>query len=336
MSKSILITGGAGFIGSHMARQLHDQGYKVVVYDNLGRGNADAALDCELVVGDIADSAQLTPVFEQHQFDAVMHFAAYAYVGESVDHPDMYYRNNVFGTINLIDTMRQFDVNKLVFSSTCATYGIPQALPITEATPQNPINPYGQSKLMVEKILKDYGHAYGFRSIALRYFNAAGCAEDGSLGERHDPETHLLPLILFEALRIQAGGNPADSKLRVFGSDFDTRDGTCIRDYIHVNDLCSAHTAAFERMSEHPELGAEQFNLGTNKGYTVLEVIDACRAITGVDIQYKMVDRRDGDPPELVADASAAMSKLNWTPAFPEIEQSLQHAWDWFSKHPPS
>jgi len=223
-----------------------------------------------------------------------------------------------------------------VFSSTCATYGVPESLPITEATAQNPINPYGQSKLMVEQILKDYGHAYNFRSVALRYFNAAGCAADGSLGERHDPETHLLPLILFEALRVKAGGDPKDTALRVFGSDFDTRDGTCIRDYIHVNDLCSAHTAAFNRMLETPEMGAEQFNLGVNKGYTVIEVIEACKKITGVDIQYHLSDRRDGDPPELVANASAAMEQLKWQPAFADIELSLQHAWDWFSKHPPA
>ncbi len=336
MSKTIVVTGGAGYIGSHMARLLSADGHKVIVFDNLGRGNADAALDTELVVGDISNTEQLAPVFQNNKVDAVMHFAAFAYVGESVHEPDIYYRNNVSGTLNLIDTMRSFNVNRLVFSSTCATYGVPESLPITEATAQNPINPYGQSKLMVEQILKDYGYAYNFRSIALRYFNAAGCAEDGSLGERHDPETHLLPLILFEALRVQAGGDPKDTALRVFGSDFDTRDGTCVRDYIHVNDLCSAHTAAFNRMLDTPELGAEQFNLGVNKGYTVLEVIEACRKITGVDIQYQLVDRRDGDPPELVADASAAMETLKWKPAFADIEHSLQHAWDWFSKHPPA
>ncbi len=335
MSKNILVTGGAGYIGSNMARLLKRQGHNVVIYDNLGRGNADAAMDIPLIEGDISDRNTLAPALEKHNFDAVMHFAAFAYVGESVTAPDIYYRNNVCGTLNLIDTMREFNVNRLVFSSTCATYGEPKSLPITEATEQNPINPYGQSKLMVEQILKDYAQAYDFRSIALRYFNAAGSAEDGSLGERHDPETHLLPLILFEALRIQAGGDPKDTNLKVFGSDFDTRDGTCIRDYIHVNDLCSAHTAALERMIAVPDKGAEQFNLGVNKGYTVLEVIDACRKITGVDIQYNLVDRREGDPPELVADASQAMQKLKWTPSYPDIEQSLQHAWDWFSKHPP-
>ena len=319
-----------------MAKQLKEGGHKVIVFDNLSRGNQDATLDAELVVGNLNNPEQLAPVFENHKIDAVLHFAAYAYVGESVHHPDMYYRNNVGGTLNLIDTMSNYNVKRLVFSSTCATYGVPASLPITESTAQNPINPYGQSKLMVEQILKDYGHAYNFRSIALRYFNAAGCSDDVSLGERHDPETHLLPLILFEALRVKAGGDPKDTALRVFGSDFDTRDGTCIRDYIHVNDLCSAHTAAFNRMIDTPELGAEQFNLGVNKGYTVLEVIEACKKITGVDIQYHLSDRRDGDPPELIADASAAMQQLQWKPVFADIEHSLQHAWNWFSKHPPA
>ena len=188
---------------------------------------------------------------------------------------------------------------------------------------------------MVEQMLKDYGVAYGLRSIALRYFNAAGASEDASIGERHDPETHLLPLILFEALRVKAGGDPADTTLKVFGDDFDTRDGTCIRDYIHVNDLCSAHIKAFERMSAQPQLGAEQFNLGVNRGYTVLEVIDACSKVTGVELQYKKIARRAGDPPELVADASLAMRQLQWEPVHADITDSIQHAWNWFVANPP-
>ncbi len=336
MSKSILVTGGAGFIGSHMVRMLDQRGFDVVVYDNLERGNADAVTAGKLVEGDLHDSERLDAVFREHDIQAVMHFAALAYVGESVHEPALYYRNNVSGTQSLLDSMRHNKVNKLVFSSTCATYGEPAILPITEDTPQNPINPYGQSKLMVEQILKDYAQAYGLRSIALRYFNAAGCAEDGSIGERHDPETHLLPLILFEALRVQAGGDPAETNLMVFGSDFDTRDGTCIRDYIHVNDLCSAHIAAFERMQKTPESGAEQFNLGVNRGYTVLEVIEACRQVTGVDFRYNTVARRAGDPPELVADASLAMNRLDWTPVHADIKDSIQHAWQWFSAHPPT
>ncbi|MGQ7844260.1 UDP-glucose 4-epimerase GalE [Granulosicoccus sp. 3-233] len=336
MSKSILVTGGAGFIGSHMVRMLDQRGFDVLIYDNLERGNADAVTAGTLIEGDLHDSEKLHAVFREHDIEAVMHFAALAYVGESVHEPALYYRNNVTGTQSLLDSMCANDVKKLVFSSTCATYGEPATLPITEDTPQNPINPYGQSKLMVEQILKDYAPAYGLRSIALRYFNAAGCSEDGSIGERHDPETHLLPLILFEALRVQAGGNPADTNLMVFGNDFDTRDGTCIRDYIHVNDLCSAHIAAFERMQKTPTEGAEQFNLGVNRGYTVLEVIDACRQVTGVDFGYNTVARRAGDPPELVADASLAMSRLNWKPVHADIKDSIRHAWQWYSAHPPA
>ena len=336
MTKTLLVTGGAGYIGSHMVRMLDQRGFDVVVYDNLERGNRDAVTAGVLIEADLHDTERLNSVFESHDIQAVMHFAALAYVGESVHEPALYYRNNVTGTQCLLDTMRSHEVNKLVFSSTCATYGVPATLPITEETPQNPINPYGHSKLMVEQILKDYSVAYGFRSIALRYFNAAGCAEDGSLGERHDPETHLLPLILFEALRVQSGGDPADSTLRVFGDDFDTRDGTCVRDYIHVNDLCSAHIAAFERMLNTPQLGAEQFNLGVNRGYTVLEVIDACRQVTGIDFTYNSVARRAGDPPELVADASRAMNELKWNPVHADVKDSIRHAWNWFSAHPPA
>ncbi|MFK7853379.1 MAG: UDP-glucose 4-epimerase GalE [Granulosicoccus sp.] len=335
MSKKIMVTGGAGYIGSHMVRLLDKRGFDVVVYDNLERGNADAVLAGELIVGDLHDDKKLADVFDKHDIAVVMHFAALAYVGESVHEPAKYYKNNVAGTQSLLDTMISKDIRKLVFSSTCATYGVPQVLPITEDTPQQPINPYGYSKLMVEQILKDYSVAYGLRSIALRYFNAAGCAEDGSIGERHDPETHLLPLILFEALRVQAGGDPSETKLMVFGDDFDTRDGTCVRDYIHVNDLCSAHVAAFERMELTPELGAEQFNLGVNQGYTVLEVIEACREVTGIDFLYNKVARRAGDPPELVANASKAMESLNWSPVHADIKDSITHAWNWFSANPP-
>lgn len=318
-----------------MVRLLEQRGFGVVVLDNLERGNSDAVVAGELVVGDLNDSTVLDTLFAQHDIDAVMHFAALAYVGESVKEPAMYYRNNVCGTQSLLEAMLRNKISKLVFSSTCATYGEPETLPITEKTAQNPINPYGQSKLMVEQILKDYAIAYGLRSIALRYFNAAGCSDDGLIGERHDPETHLLPLILFEALRVKAGGHRVDTTLKVFGDDFNTRDGTCIRDYIHVNDLCSAHIAALERMSTDAAAGAEQFNLGVNRGYTVLEVIAACREVTGVDFTYDLVERRAGDPPELVADASLAMNQLKWSPVHADIKDSLTHAWQWFLQHPP-
>ena len=334
-TRTVLVTGGAGYIGSHMVKRLAAAGHRVVVYDDLSRGNRDAVPAELLVVGELHDAARLGDVFARHDVDAVMHFAALAYVGESVTEPASYYRNNVGGTQSLVDTMRDHGVERLVFSSTCATYGVPDALPITEATPQRPINPYGRSKLMIEQLLEDYGTAYGFRSIALRYFNASGCAPDGSLGERHDPETHLLPLVLFEALRVAGGGDPAATTLHVFGDDFDTRDGTCVRDYIHVEDLCGAHLAALDRLGETPDAGAERFNLGVNRGYTVLEVIDVCRRVTGVDIGYRTSPRRAGDPPELVADASLAMRTLGWTPEHADLEHAVRHAWDWFRKHPP-
>jgi len=332
MSKTILVTGGAGFIGSHMTKVLNEQGYQVVIYDNLSRGNKDAAIYGDLVVGDISDASKLDDLFSSRKIDAVMHFAAYAYVGESVDLPEMYYRNNVIGTMTMLDVMKKHNIDKLVFSSTCATYGEPTVLPITEDTPQNPINPYGQSKLMVEKILSDYAVAYDLRSIALRYFNAAGCAEDGSLGERHDPETHILPLVLFEALRIRDGGDPAETKLQIFGDKLNTQDGTCVRDYIHVMDLCRAHVCALERLYAEPELGSEQFNLGTNQGVTVLELIQKCSQVSGIEIPYRMAPPRAGDPPELVSDATKAMSVLGWEPQYKDIEHSIEHAWQWFSQ----
>jgi len=336
VNKTVLVTGGAGYIGSHMVRLLDQRGFDVLVYDNLQRGNSNAVPSKKLIVGDLHDAEKLTRVFAENSISAVMHFAALAYVGESVHEPAAYYRNNVTGTQSLLDCMIAQDVKTLVFSSTCATYGVPAKLPITEQTAQHPINPYGHSKLMVEQILRDYAVAYQLRSVALRYFNAAGCSEDASIGERHDPETHLLPLILFEALRVKAGGNPQHTNLKVFGHDLDTRDGTCIRDYIHVNDLCSAHIAAYEHMQNQPQLGAEQFNLGVNHGYTVLEVIEACRDVTGVDFTYESVDRREGDPPELVADASLAMQTLKWAPQYADIKQSIQHAWNWFEANPPA
>ena len=334
--QSVLVTGGAGYIGSHMVRQLLASGFKVTVFDSLDRGNRDAIPDsAEFIQGDLNRPEDVNNAFANRKIDAVMHFAALAYVGESVDQPDLYYRNNVMGTLNLVDAMRANQVNKLVFSSTCATYGTPENLPITESTPQAPINPYGQSKLIIEHVLKDYAVAYGFRSIARRYINASGSASDGTLGERHDPETHLIPLILWEALRVKNGGDPTKTNLRVFGHDLPTADGTCVRDYIHVEDLCSAHIKAFERMCETPDEGAEQFNLGVNQGFTVLEVINTCREVTGVDIQYHLVDRRAGDPPEVVANASKAMDVLKWTPNYPNVGAAIEHAWQWYLKNPP-
>lgn len=337
MTRHLLVTGGAGFIGSHMVKQLVAAGYRVGVLDNLERGNADVVKaaaasgpgSARLHVGDLRDRGVLDGVLSDN-VEAVVHFASLAYVGESVDQPTLYYNNNVTGTLSLLDAMHAHGVTRLVFSSTCATYGQPDSLPITEDAPQRPINPYGQSKLMVENILSDLAAPHSLDSIALRYFNAAGCAPDGSLGERHDPETHLLPLILLEALRVQSGGNPEDTSLCVFGDDFATRDGTCVRDYVHVDDLCRAHLCALELLFSSSDVGARQYNLGTTHGDTVLEVINACREVTGVDIRYRLDPRRAGDPPELVADASLAMQELGWTPHWPNVKDSIEHAWNWF------
>ena len=333
MSNTILVTGGAGYIGSHMTKILHEAGHQVIILDNLSRGNESATRYGRLVVGDIRDACILDDTFTRYDIDAVMHFAALAYVGESVSEPDLYYQNNVLGSLSLLNAMRRHGIDKIVFSSTCATYGVPQQLPITEETRQQPINPYGYSKLMVEQILSDFAAAYGLRSIALRYFNAAGCAADGSLGEMHEPETHLLPLVLFEAQRILAGGDPAQSELKIFGNDFDTSDGTCIRDYIHVTDLCQAHVLSLHRLMTQNLAEAEQFNLGTNRGVSVLEVIDTCRRVTGVEIPYSIAPRRAGDPPELVSDATKAMHTLGWKPEYPDIETSVRNAWDWFQRN---
>ena len=345
MKRTLLVTGGAGYIGSHMVRRLLEAGHRVVVLDSLARGNRDAVPSgAEFVEGELADADALDAAFVR-PVDAVVHFAALAYVGESVRRPIEYYRNNVGGTLSLLDAMRRHGTNRLVFSSTCATYGVPERLPITEDTPQRPINPYGHSKLMIEQALDDLAVPGAFArssdgdsraaldSVALRYFNASGCAPEGDLGERHDPETHLIPLVLLEALRVAAGGDPADTALEVYGDDFDTRDGTCVRDYIHVEDLCSAHVAALELLFGEAGLGARRYNLGTNRGATVLEIVEACRRVTGVDVRCRTAPRRAGDPPELVADASLAMAELGWRPRYPDVEAAIGHAWGWFRTH---
>jgi UDP-glucose-4-epimerase GalE len=324
-----LITGGAGYIGSHMVKALRQAGHRVTVFDNLSRGHADAVHDAELVVGDLNDPSALISLFTLHKFDLVIHFAAFAYVGESVQQPLLYYRNNVVGTLNLLTAMREANVGRLVFSSTCSTYGVPENLPIAESHPQLPINPYGAGKLIVERMLSDCAAGYGLRSIALRYFNAAGCDPDGLLGERHDPETHLVPLVLQEALRGRSGGDPADTKLMVFGNDYPTPDGTCVRDYIHVTDLCDAHLRAANRLLSGDCTAFEAYNLGNGSGCSVLEVIKACRQVTGVDIRYRVAPRRPGDPPRLVADADRARTKLGWVPRFTGLDTIVETAWRW-------
>ncbi len=316
----VLVCGGAGYIGSHMVRHLVGHGHEVVVFDNLSTGHREAVAGVPLVTGDVADARALDAVFAAHAFDAVMHFCARSLVGESVQKPLAYYRNNVAGTLGLLEAMQRAGVDKLVFSSTAAVFGQPQAECIDEAHPAQPINPYGASKLMVERVLADAARAYGLRSVALRYFNAAGADPSGELGESHEPETHLIPNVLRAALG-QGGG------LKVFGDDYATRDGTCVRDYVHVNDLAAAHLAAVEYMREHE--GAHVFNLGNGEGFTVLEVIEAARRATGVDIAFERAPRRDGDPAVLVASSARARRELGWQPQYTDVGAIIETAWRW-------
>ena len=316
----VLVVGGAGYIGSHMVKHLAKTGCKVTTLDNLASGHRDAVLHGEFVLGDLADRPLLRELFDTTRFDAVMHFASFIQVGESVQKPAMYYENNVTNTLNLLDTMRLSGVDKFIFSSTAATFGEPQYSPIDEKHPQHPINPYGRSKLFVERILEDYEHAYGLRSVCLRYFNAAGADPEGQLGERHEPETHLIPLILQAA----SGRRPAIS---VFGRDYDTPDGTCIRDYVHISDLCTAHWLAL--LSLMNGVGSQRYNLGNGQGFSVQEVIDSALRITGSDIKVVDALRRVGDPARLVADATLATQQLGWHPRFSDLDIMLAHAWQW-------
>jgi UDP-glucose 4-epimerase len=322
---TILVTGGAGYIGSHTVKALQQVGYKIVILDNLVYGHRDIAeiLGVELIIGDTNDRALLDQLFSDHQITAVMHFAAYAYVGESVTQPDKYYRNNVVGTLSLLEAMVAANIKNFVFSSTCATYGVPQQIPITEDHPQAPINPYGATKLMVERILQDFDVAYGLKSVIFRYFNAAGADPEGAIGEDHQPETHLIPLVLQTAL----GKREA---ITVYGTDYPTADGTCIRDYIHVNDLADAHVLGLQYLLEGNQ--SEIFNLGNGNGFSVKEVIDAAKRITGKPINVIFGDRRAGDPPALVGSAAKAQSILDWQPKYADINLILQHAWQWHQK----
>ena len=331
MARSILVTGGAGYIGSHMVKLLARSGMEVVVFDNLMTGHQDAIAGASFVKGDLREPDQIAQLMRRQRFDAVMHFAASCYVGESVQDPGKYYVNNVTGSLNLLEAMRRSGTRDLVFSSSCSTYGHPVAELITEEHPQAPVNPYGASKLMAERAMKDYGAAYGIRTVALRYFNAAGCDPDGELGERHDPETHLIPLVLREALRVRAGGDPVHTALQVFGTDFATPDGTCIRDYVHICDLCDAHLLALRLLGEGAP-GFDAFNLGSGRGHSVLEVIEACRRITGEEIAYRAVARRAGDPAKLVAGAQRAEEALGWKPRYPDLPEIVATAWQWFAR----
>lgn len=320
---TILVTGGAGYIGSHAVLALQHAGYQVVILDNLVYGHqdlVDKVLQTELIVGDTNDEALLTKLFKTHDIAAVMHFAAYAYVGESVTDPAKYYCNNVMGTLTLLEAMRAASVDKFVFSSTCATYGVPKTIPIPEGHPQDPINPYGASKLMVERMLADFSVAYDFKSVAFRYFNAAGADPEGLLGEDHHPETHLIPLVL------QAAMGKRES-VSIFGTDYPTRDGTCIRDYIHVNDLAQAHVLGLEYLLNGGE--TEVFNLGNGNGFSVKEIIETASQISGKEIIAIECDRRPGDPPTLIGSADKARQLLGWQPQYANISDVIAHAWQW-------
>ena len=329
MSKNkILIVGGAGYIGSHMVKYLANRGFVPIVLDNLSTGHAESARFGQLVVGDLADQALLDQLFNEHEFTAVMHFAAASLVGESMEHPAKYYRNNVSNTLNLLDAMVKHGVKDFIFSSTAAIFGEPQYTPIDEAHPKNPINPYGASKLMIERILEDYAAAYGLNSVSLRYFNACGADPEGDLGELHDPETHLIPLVL------QAASGRRES-IKIFGSDYPTPDGTCVRDYIHIVDLCQAHYKALEKLLDQSISGAQGFNLGNGNGFSVKEVIETAGAVVSKDgktITVDKADRRPGDPAVLVADARAATEIFNLQPKYSNLEEMVEHAWAWESK----
>lgn len=313
----VLVIGGAGYIGSHTARALKRAGHEVIVFDNLSTGYELLAAGFELVRGDVLDKSALARVLSRS--DAIMHFAAYAYVGESVTNPRKYFHNNVEGGLSLMNAALEAGVNKIIFSSTCAVYGVPSKVPIEENIPRQPVNPYGVSKLFFEQALEAYDRAYSFRYASLRYFNAAGADESGEIGELHDPETHLIPL----ALRAAAGVGPA---LQVFGSDYPTPDGTCIRDYIHVNDLASAHVRALEHLAAGK--GSFAVNVGTGAGASVREVISAVEKVTGKSVPHTMVPRRPGDPPELVANPAKAQSLLNWK-ATRGLQEIVSTAWSW-------
>lgn len=322
----VLVIGGAGYIGSHCVRQLEQAGHTPVVLDNLVFGHRNAvAPHVTFYEGDLGDREYVVGLLRKESIDLVMHFAAFAYVGESVQDPLKYYDNNLARTVYLLQAMRDAGVNRFVFSSTCASYGIPESMPMTEELPQRPINPYGQTKLDVETMLRACATAYGMSSASFRYFNAAGAAEDGSIGEDHQPETHLIPLAIWAAQGTRG-------KLTVFGDDYPTPDGTCLRDYIHIDDLCRAHIAVFEKLETPGQ--ALFYNLGTGKPASVLEIIRAVEKVTGLKVPYEIGDRRAGDPPALYADAGKARRELGWEPKYMDIEAIIATAWEWHRNHP--
>jgi UDP-glucose 4-epimerase len=321
---NVLVCGGAGYIGSNMTAMLADKGYNPVVYDNLSKGHRGAIQDVDFVEGDLADYELLVKVLKDYKIDAVMHFVAFIEVGESVAQPLRYYKNNVSNTQNLLSAMEACGVDKFVFSSTAAVYGMPDNVPISEDEPTKPINPYGESKLAVEKMLGWQSNAGKLSYAVLRYFNACGAGKDGRLGEDHRPESHLIPLIIQAAL-----GKRED--IKIFGTDYPTPDGSCIRDYIHIEDLCSAHILALEQLGGNKEL---VYNLGNGKGYSVREVIEMVKKVSAIDFKVTESDRRPGDPARLVCDSSRAKKELGWEPKFGELEEIVRTAWKWHSSNP--
>ncbi|MDZ8079046.1 MAG: UDP-glucose 4-epimerase GalE [Nostoc sp. DcaGUA01] len=323
---TILVTGGAGYIGSHAVLALKNAGYEVIVLDNLSNGHrelVEEVLQVKLIVGDMSDRSLLDEIFSTHNITAVMHFAAYIAVGESVIDPAKYYQNNVAGTLTLLQAMLAASVNKFIFSSTCALYGVPKFVPLTEEHPQDPISPYATSKWMVERILSDFDTAYNFKSVRFRYFNAAGADPNGLLGEDHEPETHLIPLVLLTAFAKR-------ESILIFGTDYPTPDGTCIRDYIHVTDLAQAHILGLEYLLKGGE--SEVFNLGNGSGFSVREVIETAKEVTGKEIKIEERDRRPGDPPILVGSSDKATKVLRWHPQYPDLKEIIAHAWQWHQR----
>jgi UDP-glucose 4-epimerase len=321
---NVLVCGGAGYIGSNMTAMLAEKGYKPVVYDNLSKGHRSAVKDTQFIEGDLADYDLLVKILRDYNIDAVMHFAAFIEVGESVDNPLKYYKNNVSNTQNLLSAMEKAGVDKFVFSSTAAVYGMPENIPISETEPTNPINPYGETKLAVEKMLHWQCMTGKIKYAVLRYFNASGAGKDGKIGEDHRPESHLIPLI------IQAAMGKRDD-IKIFGTDYPTEDGTCVRDYIHIEDLCSAHILALEKLSEESEL---VYSLGNGKGYSVKQVIDMVKKVSGVDFKVTKSQRRKGDPAVLICDSTKAKKQLGWSPQYGGLEKIVQTAWNWHSRNP--
>ena len=319
----ILIVGGAGYIGSHVNKVLNERGYETIILDNLSYGHEELVKWGTLCKCDLANINEVDDIFTKYDINAVMHFSSFIDVGESVRNPEKYYNNNVVNTMNLLNVMLKHDVKKFIFSSTCATYGIPQKIPLTENHPQNPINPYGWTKLMVERILKDYDTAYGLKSVILRYFNASGADESGIIGEWHNPETHLIPLILDAAM-----GKRED--IKIFGTDYDTPDGTCIRDYIHVTDLADAHILSLEYLNNNNQ--SNQFNLGNGQGFSVREVIESVKRVTGRNFNVTQTQRREGDPAILIGSSKKAKDTLGWDPQYVNIDKIIETAWNWHQK----